>query len=285
MSEFVPRVLSIAGTDPSGGAGIQADLKSITAAGGYGMCAVTALVAQNTQGVRSIHTPPVDFLREQLLAVSDDVEIDVVKIGMLGNAAIIDTVRTWLEEVRPKLVVLDPVMIATSGDRLLDEDALGALAELLPLATVITPNAPELALLVGMHIKVGPEATGNTGKVARDFGELCAQAQSVAARIDGIVIAKSGHLSANHADNAAVSAEGVLSVAHGKRFNTKNTHGTGCSLSSALATRLGSGESIEQALEWTTIWLSEAIEHADGLHVGHGHGPVDHSWRARQAQR
>lgn len=129
MSEFVPRVLSIAGTDPSGGAGVHADLKSITAAGGYGMGVVTALVAQNTQGVRAIHIPPKDFLREQLRSVSDDVEIDAVKIGMLGNAAIIETVRTWLEDVRPKIVVLDPVMIATSGDRLLDDDAVGALRQ------------------------------------------------------------------------------------------------------------------------------------------------------------
>ena len=135
-----PRVLSIAGSDPSGGAGIQADLKSIAAHGGYGMAAITALTAQNTLGVSAVHVPPVEFLRQQLDAISSDIDIDAVKIGMLGDAAVIDEVRNWLEEVRPAVVVLDPVMVATSGDRLLRESAEASLRSLLPLADLITPN-------------------------------------------------------------------------------------------------------------------------------------------------
>ena len=146
-STSIPRVLSIAGTDPTGGAGIQADLKSIAANGGYGMAVVTALVAQNTMGVRSVHLPPASFLIEQLDAVSDDVEIDAVKIGMLANAEIIDTVRGWLGRVRPPLVVLDPVMVATSGDRLLDVEAEVAMRSLLSQVDLVTPNIPELAVL------------------------------------------------------------------------------------------------------------------------------------------
>ena len=143
-----PRVLSIAGTDPTGGAGIQADLKSIAANGGYGMAVVTALVAQNTRGVRSVHTPPVEFLREQLDAVSDDVVIDAVKIGMLADVDVIREVRSWLEAIRPPLVVLDPVMVATSGDRLLESSAEQALRDLVSLADLVTPNIPELAVLL-----------------------------------------------------------------------------------------------------------------------------------------
>ena len=145
----VPRVLSIAGSDPSGGAGIQADLKSIAAHGGYGMAAITALTAQNTRGVSAVHVPPAAFLTQQLEAISDDISIDAVKIGMLGDAAVIAAVRGWLEKVRPAVVVLDPVMVATSGDRLLQESAEAALRELLPSPDLITPNLAELAMLLG----------------------------------------------------------------------------------------------------------------------------------------
>ncbi|MCA5925003.1 bifunctional hydroxymethylpyrimidine kinase/phosphomethylpyrimidine kinase, partial [Curtobacterium oceanosedimentum] len=144
----VPRVLSIAGTDPTGGAGLQADLKAIAAHDGYGMGVVTALVAQNTHGVRSVHVPDVGFLREQLDAVSDDVTIDAVKTGMLGTAPVVRVVTDWLREHRPAVVVVDPVMVATSGDRLLDEDASAAMADLLELADLVTPNRDELGVLV-----------------------------------------------------------------------------------------------------------------------------------------
>lgn len=151
----VPRILSIAGTDPTGGAGIQADLKSIAANGGYGMAVVTALVAQNTHGVRSVHTPPAAFLREQLDAVSDDVVLDAVKIGMLGSAGVAQTVGAWLADVRPPAVVLDPVMVASSGDRLLSRDAEDALRGLLHGVDLVTPNLPELAALLGEEPRGG----------------------------------------------------------------------------------------------------------------------------------
>nr|WP_120492670.1 bifunctional hydroxymethylpyrimidine kinase/phosphomethylpyrimidine kinase [Corynebacterium lactis] len=270
--EFVPRVLSIAGTDPSGGAGLHADLKSIAAAGGYGMGVVTALVAQNTQGVRSVHTPDVSFLKEQLAVVTEDVEIDAVKIGMLGSREIVDVVTEWVRENRPRNIVLDPVMIATSGDRLLDDDAVDALVTLVSEVDVITPNVPELALLAG-------------AEPAGDYEELIEQALDFAAKNNVIVIAKTGHLSGDEAGNAVVFPDGRSSFSTSRRIDTKNTHGTGCSLSSALATRIGAGFAVEEALSWTTKWLNESILFADDLHVGHGHGPIDHGHRARRLEK
>ncbi|WP_297452495.1 bifunctional hydroxymethylpyrimidine kinase/phosphomethylpyrimidine kinase [uncultured Corynebacterium sp.] len=270
--DFVPRVLSIAGTDPTGGAGIHADLKSIAAAGGYGMGVVTALVSQNTVGVRAVHTPPVDFLVEQLAAVTEDVTIDAVKIGMLGSRALTRAVTNWVQETEPAVVVLDPVMVATSGDRLLDEDAMGAMRDLVAEATVITPNVPELALLADV-----PEAS--------DLDELIEQALDFAQKNDVIVIAKTGHLSGDEAGNAVAFPDGQVSFNSSPRIHTENTHGTGCSLSAALATRIGGGSAVDDALHWTTRWLSESIRFADDLHVGQGHGPIDHGHRARRLER
>lgn len=270
--EFVPRVLSIAGTDPTGGAGLHADLKSIAAAGGYGMGVVTALVSQNTVGVRAVHTPPIDFFIEQLAAVTEDVTIDAVKIGMLGSRELTQTVTAWIRETTPPVVVLDPVMIATSGDRLLDEDAMEAMRELVAEATVITPNVPELALLAD-----APEAC--------DLSELIEQALDFAHRNDVIVIAKTGHLSGEEAGNAVAFPDGQVSFNSSPRIHTENTHGTGCSLSAALATRIGGGFAVDEALAWTTRWLSESIRFADDLHVGAGHGPIDHGHRARRLEK
>lgn len=177
------RILSIAGTDPTGGAGVQADLKSIAAAGGFGMSVVTALVAQNTQGVRSIHTPPQNFLREQLASVADDVELDAVKIGMLGDSATVDTVSEWLRGRSNTTVVLDPVMVASSGDRLLQSEAEAKVRELCKHVDVITPNLKELAVLVE-----DDEAT--------DFDAAVEQAQRFAKTHDVNVIVKGGHLDA-----------------------------------------------------------------------------------------
>lgn len=270
--EFVPRILSIAGTDPSGGAGMQADLKSIAAAGGYGMGVVTALVAQNTQGVRSVHTPDTAFLKEQLAAVVDDVEIDAVKIGMLGSREIVEVITEWVRENKPQNVVLDPVIIATSGDRLLDDDALSALQELISQVDIITPNVPELALLAGQS-------------PACDYEELLAQASALAEERHITVIAKTGHLSGDEAGNAIAFPDGTSAFASCPRIDTKNTHGTGCSLSSALATRIGAGNSLADALNWTTRWLNESIRYADELNVGHVRGPIDHGHRARRMER
>ena len=287
----VPRVLSIAGTDPSGGAGIQADLKSITASGGYGMCVTTSLVAQNTCGVREVFTPPLEFLTAQLAAVFDDVTVDAVKIGMLGDADTIRTVRTWLSEHPVPLVVLDPVMIASSGDRLLQAEAEQALRDLVPLVDVITPNVPELAVLCQKE-------------PAQTFDEAHEQAANLAADTGTTVIVKGGHLHGEDAGNTAVFPDGTCAHVRTPRLESRNTHGTGCSLSSSLATRLGvellqhteaaehaadqqlTSEDTHRALQWSTRWLHESIAAGAGLQVGsgEGHGPVDHAARARRLE-
>ncbi|WP_445442261.1 bifunctional hydroxymethylpyrimidine kinase/phosphomethylpyrimidine kinase [Clavibacter sp. km1a] len=267
----VPRVLSIAGTDPTGGAGIQADLKSIAANGGYGMAVVTALVAQNTRGVREIHVPPVAFLRAQLDAVSDDVAIDAVKIGMLGSAAVVDEVADWLRAVRPPVVVLDPVMVAQSGDALLHDDATDALRRLLPLADVVTPNLPELAALLGER-----EADG--------WDQALAQGRALADRHGVRVIVKGGHLREDDCPDALVSpgtsgtpgAEAAVDVVAGPRIATTSTHGTGCSLSSALATLHPRRGDWLAALTEAKGWLTGSLAHAEDLDVGAGAGPLDH---------
>lgn len=266
MSTSIPRVLSIAGTDPTGGAGIQADLKSIAANGGYGMAVVTALVAQNTVGVRSVHVPPVAFLREQLDAVSDDVEIDAVKIGMLATSEVTIVVDRWLAEVQPPVVVLDPVMVATSGDRLLDAQAEQALGDLVRRADLVTPNVPELAILAGE-----PGATS--------WDAVLDQAARVSARYGVLVLAKGGHLGGADLPDALVDATGeALTVTEvpGVRVDTTSTHGTGCSLSSALATRFAVSRDWERALRESKAWLVESLQHADSLDVGAGHGPIHH---------
>jgi hydroxymethylpyrimidine/phosphomethylpyrimidine kinase len=263
----VPRVLSIAGSDPSGGAGIQADLKSIAALGGYGMAAITALTAQNTHGVRSVHVPPAAFLAAQLDAISDDIGIDAVKIGMLGNAEVIEAVGAWVRKVRPAVVVLDPVMVATSGDRLLQESAEAALRALLPLAHLITPNLAELAMLVG-------------GDLQDSWAGAVEQGRALAASTGATVLVKGGHLEGKECPDALVSTTGLLSnevvVVNGERLETRNSHGTGCSLSSAMATaqaRLGNWEA---SLREVKPWLAGALEASDALEVGTGSGPVHH---------
>lgn len=262
----IPRVLSIAGTDPTGGAGVQADLKAIAAAGGYGMSVTTALVAQNTQGVREIHTPPQSFLRAQLDAVFDDVDVDAVKIGMLGDAETTQTVADYLAAHPVPVVVVDPVMVATSGDRLLSADAEEALRQLIRShATVVTPNIPELAVLTGE-----PEPDS--------FDAAVKLGQRYAREADVQVLVKGGHLSGERASNALVAPDGTTHVAEVARVATKNTHGTGCSLSSALATRMALGSATD-AVTWASEWLHEAIAHADELNVGRGNGPVHHFHR------
>lgn len=263
----IPRVLSIAGTDPTGGAGIQADIKSISAAGGFAMSAVTALVAQNTHGVRSIHTPDPSFLREQLDAVSDDAPIDAIKIGMLGTTEIIHTVRDWLTQHNYHPVVLDPVMVSTSGDRLLDASAEAALRELCVLADVITPNLPELAVLAEESPATSMDAAIDQAK-----------------KLGTTVIVKGGHL--NQADNAVVHRDGRVHHIYSTHIDTPHTHGTGCSLSSAIATRLCL-EDIDAATEWSTRWLHDSIRHAAELEVASpgGHGPVHHFHRSWQLSR
>jgi hydroxymethylpyrimidine kinase/phosphomethylpyrimidine kinase/thiamine-phosphate diphosphorylase len=257
----IPRVLSIAGSDPSGGAGIQADLKSIAASGGYGMAVITALTAQNTRGVRAVHVPPVEFLRTQLDAISDDIVVDAVKIGMLANADVIRTVVDWLDAVRPPIVVVDPVMVATSGDRLLDSEAEHALGELLARADVVTPNLAELGVLVGRTVD--------------GWHDALAAASVLSAAVGAQVLVKGGHLGGDEAPDALVGA-GAISEFGGSRIDTVNTHGTGCSLSSALATRLARGESPADAVAGARAWLRESLREGEALAVGRGHGPASH---------
>lgn len=266
----VPRVLAIAGSDPSGGAGIQADLKSIAAMGGYGMAAITALTAQNTRGVRSVHVPPAAFLTEQLDAIAEDITIDAVKIGMLGDAGVIDAVREWLERTRPAVVVLDPVMVATSGDRLLQESAVAALHALVPLADLVTPNLAELALLLDEPVAAG-------------WAEALEQGKRLSALAGTTVLVKGGHLEED-ADggcpDALVNSAGLPGsetvVVPGERVDTRNSHGTGCSLSSALATAYAAGGDWEAALRRVKPWLLGALREAGRLDVGTGNGPVHH---------
>lgn len=271
-----PRVLSIAGSDPSGGAGIQADLKSIAAHGGYGMAAITALTAQNTRGVSGVHVPPVEFLRQQLEAISSDVAIDAVKIGMLGDAAVIDEVRTWLAKVRPAVVVLDPVMVATSGDRLLRESAEAALRDLLPMADLITPNLPELAMLLGE-----PEA--------QDWPAALDQGKRLAGECGNTVLVKGGHLPGAQCPDALINTSGLLRQdvieVEGPRVETRNSQGTGCSLSSALATVQARTGDWEASLREVKPWLREALIRADELEVGQGSGPIHHFHHLRESSR
>lgn len=271
MNNQIPRILSIAGTDPTGGAGLHADLKSISAAGGFAMGAVTAIVAQNTNGVTSIEMPSDDIVTAQLNAVSDDVEIDGVKIGMLGTTDVISTVRAWLEQHNAPVVVLDPVMVATSGDRLLVPKAEAALLDMLHLADYITPNIPELEVIAGVA-----QGSIDSPEAAQSA------AQRVAQRFHVRVVMKGGHLSDEVLSNAIVDENGVIAQVTCPRVHTSSTHGTGCSMSSALATRLAAGESAQDALSWVTSWLYESISHGEALHVGYGHGPVDHMHRLRR---
>ncbi|GAA3697131.1 hypothetical protein GCM10023081_37610 [Arthrobacter ginkgonis] len=272
----VPNVLSIAGSDPSGGAGIQADLKSIAACGGYGMAAITALTAQNTRGVSGVHVPPAAFLTEQLEAVAADVRLDAVKIGMLANVEVVHAVGAWLEELRAggaaagtddgarlPAVVLDPVLVATSGDRLSESGSVAALRQLLPLADLVTPNLAELAALRGR-----PVATG--------WAEALEQARELSAGYGVLVLAKGGHLAGKDCPDALVGPDGVLLEVPGVRVDTPNTHGTGCSLSSALATLFARTGDWARALVLAKAWLRGALEASGQLEVGGGHGPVHH---------
>ena len=267
----VPRVLSIAGTDPTGGAGTSADLKSSAAADGYGMAVVTAVVAQNTHGVRDIHVPPTAVLAAQLAAVGNDVELEAVKTGMLGTAEVIETVTAWVDGHPPRVLVVDPVMVATSGDRLLAPEAEQAMLRFCRRASVVTPNIDELAVLTG-----APRS--------RTAQEALEQAEGWVRETGVAVVVKTGHLAGRDLSTTWVGADGARHSVASTRVDTTSTHGTGCSLSAALATRLGGGDSPAEALTWVTDWLHEAIEHGAALQVGSGHGPIDHAHRSRRLQ-
>ena len=256
------RVLSVAGTDPTGGAGIHADLKSFAAHGAYGMAVVTALVAQNTHGVRAVHVPDAGFLRAQLDAVSDDVTVDAVKIGMVGTRAVADEVAAWLSRTAPPVVVLDPVMVASSGDRLLDADAEDAVRRLVALADLVTPNLPELGVLLGE-----PPAT--------TWPDAIDQARRLARRSGVTVLVKGGHLAGDASPDAVVDPTTATEL-DATRVRTTSTHGTGCSLSAAVAALRPRRPDWVTAVREAKAWLTGAIAAGEALAVGTGRGPVDH---------
>ena len=259
---MIPNVLSIAGSDPSGGAGIQADLKAISANGAFAMAALTALTAQNTQGVSGIHLVPPDFVQSQIRAVFDDIRVDAVKIGMIANAEIAQAVAAALAG-RDLPVVLDPVMIAKGGAPLLQADAIAVVRDtLLPIATVLTPNLPEAAHLLGM-----PTATTRA--------QMETQGRALCARGPDAVLMKGGHLKGAESPDCLVTAQNTLWF-EGARSRTRNTHGTGCTLSSALAAQLAQGHDITTAVAAAKSYVATAIAHADKLAVGSGHGPTHH---------
>jgi hydroxymethylpyrimidine/phosphomethylpyrimidine kinase len=259
----IPVALSIAGSDSSGGAGIQADLKTFAALGVYGASVVTALTAQNTRGVAGIHLVPPAFVTAQLEAVFSDLDVAAVKIGMVAQLATIDAIVAGLARWSPRHVVLDPVMVATSGDRLLDMDAITALrTKLIPRASLITPNLPEAAALLDQPIASSEAAIERQGRLLLAMG--C-----------GAVLIKGGHGQGAESVDYLCSGDGVVALA-AVRIATQNTHGTGCSLSSAIAAGLAKGEDIETAVRHAKTWISAAIASADRLGVGHGHGPIHH---------
>ncbi|UOD50680.1 bifunctional hydroxymethylpyrimidine kinase/phosphomethylpyrimidine kinase [Orrella daihaiensis] len=264
---MIPNVLTIAGVDPSGGAGILADIKAMSALGGYGCAVVAALTAQNTQAVTHIHPVPVEFVGAQIDTLFDDVTIHGCKIGMLGQAPVIRVVSDKLAKRCPAHVVLDPVMVAKSGDMLLETRAVGELREaLLPLATMLTPNLPEAGVLL-------------QGRAAEHIKEMRQQAERLRSLMnhDGQrwVFLKGGHLPGHETTDLLHDGDVMIELP-GQRINTRNTHGTGCTLSAALATLLAKGLDAPEAASEAKAYLVKAIAESGQLSVGHGHGPVHH---------
>lgn len=260
---MIPNVLSIAGSDPSGGAGIQADIKAISANGAFAMAAITALTAQNTQGVTAIHLVPPDFVKGQIAAIFEDIRVDAVKIGMIANAGIAAAVAQSLQAQTGIPIVLDPVMIAKGGAALLQADAVNTLRDaLLPMATLLTPNLPEAAHLLGT-------------KPATTRAEMAAQGRALCALGPQAVLMKGGHLDGAESPDCLVTTDDVTWF-EAARTQTVNTHGTGCTLSSALAAQLAHGQTPTSAAAAAKSYVANAIAHADALSVGSGHGPTHH---------
>ncbi|KXF81545.1 bifunctional hydroxymethylpyrimidine kinase/phosphomethylpyrimidine kinase [Enterovibrio coralii] len=259
-----PIVLTIAGSDSGGGAGIQADIKAISATGGFACSVITAITSQNTKGVSAIFPIPIEHVASQLDAVFSDLNIVAVKVGMLADSNIIRIVAEKIKQYRPQFLVVDPVMVATSGDLLLETEAISTLkSELLPLADIITPNLPEGAALTGLSV---PQNESDMNAMITDLRALGAKA----------VLLKGGHLEHDDSSNDLLIFSDEIEVLRAKRTQTKNTHGTGCSLSSAIASYLAQGNDVLKAVQLGKTYISEAIAHADELHVGEGHGPVNH---------
>lgn len=259
-----PIVLTIAGSDSGGGAGIQADIKAMSATGSYACSVITAITSQNTLGVSAIHPIPLEHISSQLDAVFTDLNVVAVKVGMLADSQIIKVVADKIRQYQPKHLVVDPVMVATSGDLLLEQNAISTLKqELLPLADLITPNLPEGAALIG-------------GDVPQDEEQMGAMIESLRALGAKAVLLKGGHLEGDENSNDLLIMPDSSELLRTKRVATKNTHGTGCTLSSAIASYLAQGNRLHKAVYLGKQYISQAIAHADLLQVGKGHGPVHH---------
>jgi hydroxymethylpyrimidine/phosphomethylpyrimidine kinase len=264
-SDHYARVLTIAGSDSGGGAGIQADLKTFAALGCYGMSAITALTAQNTVGVQGIHAVPAEFLKAQIQAVVEDIGVDAVKIGMLHAPGIVEVVAWAIDHYKLSNVVLDPVMVATSGDRLIANDTVQVLVcELFPRVSVITPNLDEAALLLGRDI---PNAQA-LDTAAQDLLAMGAKA----------VLLKGGHLAGDEVVDLLVQTNGPSQRLASARIASRNVHGTGCTLSSAIAAHLALGHGLSDAVRLARTFILSAIAQGADITTGHGHGPLNHGF-------
>ena len=276
MTSTLPPVLSIAGSDSSGGAGIQADLKTMLANGVFGMTAIAALTAQNTTGVTMVtNTPP-----EMLDAVFTDIYPDAVKIGMVSSAELITVIADRLTAHNAKNVVLDPVMVATSGAKLIEDDAIAALtSKLFPLATVITPNMPETQVLCDLAVEQGAGAIDyENGESISTENDMVTAGHLLAGHFGCAVLVKGGH-GTHDASDVLVEPDGKITWFRSRRINNPNTHGTGCTLSSAIASHLALGEALPTAVDHAKLYLTGALEAQ--LDLGHGSGPMDHAWKWR----
>lgn len=269
MARVIPNVVSIAGVDPSGGAGVLADLKTFSALGAYGCGVIAALTAQNTQAVTGVHVPPAEFLQQQIDTLFADVRISAVKLGMLGTAPVVRLVAERLAHWQAENVVCDPVMVAKSGDALLAKEAVTMVREaLFPVCFMVTPNLPEAGVLLDSR---APETVHEMYRAAERLRDL------LPSRGTRWVLLKGGHLPGSELVDLLFDGDRMIEMS-GHRVDTKNTHGTGCALSSAIAALLAhsGSEAAEHAVRQAREWLIQAIAAADGLQVGHGHGPVHH---------
>ena len=267
MKKKYNRVLTIAGSDSGGGAGIQADIKAISAMGCYAASAITAITVQNTLGVQAVHPVPLDILEGQIDAVLSDIGADAVKIGMLHSSEVVNLAAEMIEKYQIRNVVLDPVMVSTSGHRLIEASAVDVIKErLLPLARVVTPNVPEAEILIGRRIT--------------DESEFESVARELAEKYGASVLMKAGHLTGDIlTDYFYNSEDGKITLLPSKRINTKNTHGTGCTLSSAFAAALAMGEDLTAAARSAKGYIEQAIISGADYNIGNGHGPVNHFFK------
>ena len=269
MKKKYNRVLTIAGSDSGGGAGIQADIKAISAMGCFAASAITAVTVQNTIGVQAVHPVPLDILEGQIDSVLSDIGADAIKIGMLHSAEVVNLVADLLEKYGIRNIVLDPVMVSTSGHRLIEEDAVEVIkSRLMPLSRVITPNIPEAEILAGCRISSED-----------DFDEI---ARKLSDNGKVSVLLKAGHLEGESLVDYFYNAEdGSMTRLPSKRVNTVNTHGTGCTLSSAFAASLAKGEELTTAARSAKAYIEQAIISGADYEIGHGHGPVNHFWNLK----